>query len=104
MIMMPLRKWDKTTQFTMPGQGEESLVEFVETGAVSAWFASVGDKQVAFECYSYNQYEKLGRFKERRAIRELLTYSIMIRERKHKYVSNTAVCMNCPLLEQCIKS
>ena len=35
---------------------------------------------------------------------ELLTYSTTMREGKRKYVSNPAVCVNCPLLEQCTKS
>ncbi|WP_445001601.1 IS1182 family transposase [Exiguobacterium alkaliphilum] len=35
---------------------------------------------------------------------ELLTYSTTMREGKRKYVSNPAVCVHCPLLEQCTKS
>ena len=54
----------KTTQITMPGQGGESLVEFDETGAVSAWSASAGDKQIAFERYSYDQYGNLSSLKK----------------------------------------
>ncbi|WP_269318441.1 DNRLRE domain-containing protein, partial [Exiguobacterium sp. KJ 601] len=54
----------KTTQITMPGQGGESLVEFDETGAVSAWSASVGDKQITFERYSYDQYGNLSSLKK----------------------------------------
>ncbi|QUE88008.1 DNRLRE domain-containing protein [Exiguobacterium alkaliphilum] len=54
----------KTTQITMPGQGGESLVEFDETGAVSAWSASAGDKQIAFERYSYDQYGNLSGLKK----------------------------------------
>lgn len=54
----------KTTQITMPGQGGESLVDFDETGAVSAWSASAGDKQIAFERYSYDQYGNLSGLKK----------------------------------------
>ncbi|MEB1807159.1 MAG: RHS repeat-associated core domain-containing protein [Bacillaceae bacterium] len=54
----------KTTQITMPGQGGESLVEFDETGAVSAWSASAGDKQIAFERYSYDEYGNLSGLKK----------------------------------------
>ncbi|TCI59112.1 DNRLRE domain-containing protein [Exiguobacterium sp. SH0S2] len=54
----------KTTQITMPGQAGESLVEFDETGAVSAWSASAGDKQIAFERYSYDQYGNLSSLKK----------------------------------------
>ncbi|WP_051829477.1 hypothetical protein [Exiguobacterium sp. NG55] len=54
----------KTTQIIMPGQGGESLVEFDEIGAVSAWSASAGDKQLAFERYSYDQYGNLSDLKK----------------------------------------
>lgn len=49
----------KVTQITMPGQGGESLVAFDETGAVSAWTASAGDKQIAYERYTYDEYGNL---------------------------------------------
>lgn len=49
----------KTTQVVMPGKGGESPVEFDETGAVSAWSASISDKQIAFERYSYGNLSAL---------------------------------------------
>lgn len=54
----------KMTQIKMPGQGGESLVEFDETGAISAWSASAGDKQIAFERYSYDHYGNLSGLKK----------------------------------------
>lgn len=54
----------KTTQIVMPGKGGESLVEFDETGAISAWTASANDKQIAFERYTYDQYGNLSGLKK----------------------------------------
>jgi RHS repeat-associated protein len=60
------KKWEfrhnengKVTQIKMPEQAGESLFGFDETGAVSAWTASAGEKQIAYERYTYDEYGNL---------------------------------------------